>query len=369
MDIFQEKANLKRILVFRIGHLGDTVVALPAFWTLRKSFPTAYIALLTNYDASNPSYISPRSVLPDEGLFDSWISYPSRKSKASGIADSVRLLLTIRRMGFDSTFYMMTRNRTLGQIDRDVRFFRMAGIKNILGINHLKSNLLPIPIPIPTPQVRSEADFLLDILKSEGIEVSDDIVCDLALTGAERGFINTWLQDASTDQPLLLAVAPGSKWESKVWPEARFLDVVSKLIGEFGVFPIVLGGSEDRDKGDRLVGSWKTGTNAAGQLTVRQSAALLEKCVLYLGNDTGTMHLAGAVGTPIVAIFAALDWIGRWVPFGENNRLFRERVECEGCHSPACFNDHKCLDLVSTERVYKASRELILSRVSSLATM
>ncbi|MGE3465976.1 MAG: glycosyltransferase family 9 protein, partial [Pyrinomonadaceae bacterium] len=99
---------------------------------------------------------------------------------------------------------------------------------------------------------------------------------------------------------------------------------------------------------------WGVGANAAGRTTVRQSAALLEHCRLYLGNDTGTMHLAASVGTPCVAIFAAIDWPGRWLPFGNRNVCFRRRVECEGCHTADCFNARKCLDLISAAEVYEA---------------
>ena len=119
-------------------------------------------------------------------------------------------------------------------------------------------------------------------------------------------------------------------------------------------FRSIFGGAEDREKGDRLIARCKNGVNAAGSLSVRESAALLQDCTLYLGNDTGTMHLAAAVGTPCVAIFAAIDWVGKWTPFGDNNRVFRKSVECEGCHTPTCFNNHKCLDLVTVDEVYAA---------------
>ncbi|MEP6705349.1 MAG: hypothetical protein ABJB34_11140, partial [Acidobacteriota bacterium] len=114
--------DFKRILVFRTGHLGDTLVAVPAFWALRDAFPASKIAYLSSADAANPQYVSARDVLPEKGLFDEWISYPNL---ASGLRDIVSLLglaLKIRRKRFDAVFYLMTRYRTARQIERDRLF-------------------------------------------------------------------------------------------------------------------------------------------------------------------------------------------------------------------------------------------------------
>jgi heptosyltransferase-3 len=360
----------QRILVFRIGHLGDTIVALPAFWALRNAFSNSSITLLSNSDTKNPSYVSARNVLPERGMFDERLSYPNQPSAISGLVSQVKLLLEIRKRKYDALFYLMTRNRTEVQIKRDLRFFRLAGIRRFFCIDHTRKNLLESPIPKPVPEIKSEAEFLADCLRSEGIEINEGRT-DLALSPDERSFAEEWTNrlDISTDDRTLVAVAPGSKWTSKIWPVERFEEVVSRLIRDFAVFPIVIGGKEDHEIGERLLGSWGIGANAAGELSIRESAALLEHCFLYLGNDSGVMHLAASVGTPCVAVFSAVDWIGRWKPFGKNNHLFRERVECEGCHSPTCFNNGKCLDLISVDQVYEACRESIITKRATAAVI
>ena len=359
-----------RILVFRIGHLGDTIVALPAFWALRDAFPNSPITLLSNSDIKNPSYVSARNVLPETGLFDEWLSYPSGSQGIAARLSRFKLLLEVRRRKYDALFYLMTRNRTGTQIDRDLKFFRLAGIQKFFCIEHIRKNLLESPIPKPVPEIESEAEFLANCLRSEDVEV-DENKTDLALTEEERSLAEEWMirSGVINDGRMLIAVAPGSKWESKVWPTERFEKVISQLIVDFGIFPVVIGGSEDREIGRKLIDSWRTGANAAGELSVRQSAALLERCTLYLGNDSGVMHLAAAVGTPCVAVFAAVDWVNRWKPFGKHNRIFRERVECEGCHSPTCFNSKKCLELVTADQVYEACRNTIIASRSATAVI
>lgn len=345
----------------RIGHLGDTLVALPAFWRLRKAFPAAKLTLLSNADKRNPNYLAPASVLPSTGLFDQFIDYPTNVSSFESIFGAVKLALSLRRQRFDAVFYLMPRARTEKQIVRDRLFFRISGIEHVFGLEYTLKNSLAGPIPSPTPTVCSETDFLLDLLENAGVPVDQAAMStELVLTGNEIQAGAKFLTDNEIGQGYkLIAVAPGSKWASKIWFEDRYREVVQRLIKEHNAFPIVLGGPEDRDSGERLIKAWGRGANAAGRLNVREAVALLLHCSLYLGNDTGTMHLAAAVGVKCVAIFAAIDYPGRWVPFGNGHQIFRRSVECEGCHTPDCFNANKCLDLVGVEEVFSAAAQIL----------
>lgn len=343
--------------MFRIGHLGDTLVALPAFSALRKSFPLARISLLTNTSAYNPHLVEAQSVLPVEGLFDEYIRYPA--DAAGSLAVFIKLLFQLRRRRFDAVVYLMTRNRLPKQIRRDLRFFRLAGITQSYGVGHLFDNLLDFGAERPLPKVCSEADFLMDCLERDGLAESGDNKIESAgvfeerdMTAAERWLAGTLHETLRSEK--LIAVAPGSKWDSKVWDEDRYAWVVAQLIEKEGVFPIIFGGSEDAEKGDRLISRWGTGANAAGRLSVKESAAALSRCLFYLGNDTGAMHLAAASGTRCVAVFAAVDFDGRWHPVGSGHSVFRSSVPCEGCSSPNCANERLCLEMVQKDEVLEA---------------
>ncbi len=333
-------------------------MSLPALWAVRSAFPNAHIGLLSNADVKNPHYVSAEKVLPPDGLIDEWLTYPTNLGKAAALSSLVRLAIGLRRSQFDSVVYLMPRMRTIEQIDRDLRFFRFAGIRRSIGVNYLRKTGLKQPIPRPTPVVESESEHLLRCLTFDGIKIDVNALApNLMLSDAEISAANNWFLNAaggSYGDRRLVAVAPGSKWASKVWPEDRFEAVVGRMISTHGIYPIIFGGQEDSDKADRLIGKWKSGVNAAGKLTVRESAALLRECELYVGNDTGTMHLAAAVDTKCVAVFASIDWRGRWAPYGGGHTVFRHTVECEGCYSPDCFNAYKCLDLTGVDDVYEA---------------
>lgn len=356
-------------MVFRTGHLGDTLVSLPAFWAVRNTFPDAHLTLLTSIDAGNSNYVVAKSVLPEKGLFDGWLFYPSNMSKSKTAIALLKLFAQIRRGKFDCLFYLMTRNRTVKSIRRDEKFFRAAGIKQIFGMDYLAQNNLELnPVP-PVPEVEPELEFLLDCLPSEKFRFDLKPKPELRFTSEEKTFAENWLREncgAAYEENRILAVAPGSKWESKIWAEERFEKVVADLIVKYNLFPVVFGGGEDREKGERLLKKWKAGANAAGHLNIRQAAAALENCRLYLGNDTGTMHLAASVGVPCVAVFAAIDYAGRWHPFGNNHIILRERVECEGCHLQICPVENLCLKKISVEDGLVACEKILLEKETKI---
>jgi ADP-heptose:LPS heptosyltransferase len=352
--------DFQNILIFRIGHLGDTVVALPALWALRRSFPSSRLTLLTNLDKRNPHYVSPASVLPAKGLVDDFIAYPTNLAIPGRAAAFLQLARDIRRRRFDSVIYLMPRMRSRQQVARDKMFFRLCGLLDLRGSEFLLNNRLDLPMPGQSQRIESESNFLLRLLADIGI-VAKTSETDLLLTENEVAAAKHSLgvAEIARADAKFIAVGPGAKWESKMWSEDRYGEVVAELVHKYDCHPIVFGGKEDVEKGERMIRKWGRGSNAAGLLTVRESAAILGECLHYVGNDTGTMHLAAAMGTPCVAIFSAIDWIGKWEPFGENNRIFRSAFECKGCDLGKCVNQKQCLELIEMDDVFRACCEII----------
>ncbi|MCW5960159.1 MAG: glycosyltransferase family 9 protein [Pyrinomonadaceae bacterium] len=358
----KEARDYKKILIYRIGHLGDTLVSLPAIWAIRKAFPGADISLLTGVDSKNANYVVAKDVLPAKGLIDDWIFYSKGNSRAGSAFNFLKLFAGVRRAKFDCVFYLMTRNRDIGRIARDESFFRRAGIREIFGTEYLRQNRIEEPFEKPLRTVESEAEFFINLLPHDRFEFDKNAKPDLLLSNSEKEFAESWLKKNAGEviyDNKLIAIAPGSKWSSKIWAEENFADVVAQLIDKYDVFPVVFGGREDREVGARLISKWRKGANAAGELNIRQAAAALSHCKFYLGNDTGTMHLAASVGTPCVGIFAAIDLIDRWNPFGAKNIIFRERIECEGCHSPVCPIGNECLNRIKPADVLAACEEIL----------
>jgi len=221
-------------------------------------------------------------------------------------------------------------------------------------------------------RVKSEADLLLARLETDGIPVPrpGEARADLNLGTADETEVANWLDHLPSEggRPWI-GVGPGSKMPAKRWPEDRFRQVVSELIDEFEIWPVVFGGVEDAPLGQRLIAAWGRGFSAAGALSLRGSAAALQRCLFLLTNDTGTMHLGAAVGVQCVALFSSRAAPGLWNPMGENHILFRSDIECEGCGLTECLEFHnECLRRVSTAVVLGACRRILSLSLSQIGT-
>jgi heptosyltransferase III len=353
--------RVNRLLIYRFGQIGDTVAALPALWLLRSHFGDAHFTLLSEMPRHG-NHLPPEQVLP-KGLLQTFVKY--RSGSAFGQVFSLGLtVLSLRRMKFDAVAYLMPSIRSPRQRHRDAWFFRLAGIRRTFGFDGFPNDPFPRSADGSLVPVMSEADALLGRLAASGLPKVDagQGSMNLGITADEQARADNWWADhqgAALAPRGWFAVCSGSKWSSKQWPSDRYLEVGRRLIEERGILPVIFGGREDRDLGERLVAGWGTGLCAAGDLSVRESAALLSGARFYLGNDTGVMHLAAAMGRPCVGIFSALDWPGRWYPYGNGHRVLRFEVPCSGCLLQVCNQDHRCLTGIQVDQVYQACQEVI----------
>jgi heptosyltransferase III len=347
----------KRILVFRIGLIGDTVAAVPSLWALRRQFVDAHIVVLSEIPAKQ-THLPPETVLPPSGLVDGFEKYPGGASLKNFLA-AWKQVRQLRKQGFDTLVYLTPSTRTKKQRLRDHLFFRLCGLKHFLATKGFEDNLHPRLPDGKLATKASEADALLNRLKLDDLPVParHEGCMDLRITEIERHTARDWWLKKMGDRPKpnrWVAICTGGKLTSKLWPWERYGLVGRLLIEKQGLFPVIIGGREDREIGEKLLASWGTGLCASGELSVRESAALMEDAQFYLGNDTGVMHLAAAVGKPCVAIFSARDWPGIWEPYGKGHKVIRFDVPCSGCQLAVCDKDLKCLRSIEIQQVYEA---------------
>jgi heptosyltransferase-3 len=348
-----------RILVYRIGNLGDTVVALPAMQAVRRRFPHARMTLLSERHP-NRGFVVASDVLPAD-LFDDCVTYNSSNGRTDP-RNLLALLPRLWRLRFDLLIYLAPRRRSGWSVNRDLLFFKLAGIRRIIGYQG-RVALGPRHPGEPLRALEHEADYLLDLVAQGGIPVPQlsERSIDLDLKSAELSFARNYLRSRAVPlEGFPMAFSPGSKAESKRWPEGHFEQIGARLIEAYDIFPIVFGGPEEAALGDRLVAAWGRGVNTAGQLSIRQSAAALSFCRLFVGNDSGPTHLAAAVGVPCVGIYAAIDFPGRWHPYGDQHVVIRHDLECAGCMLARCTTrEMRCIKSVTVEEVMDACDRLL----------
>lgn len=374
---------IHRVLVFHIGSLGDTLVALPALWAVHDNFPHAHRTLLTKTSA-RPGIPVGRDIVGGCGLFDEILlfngdyhAYGRNLSRLEKALGALRLWWTLRRGRYDLVVYLAPSVRAQAQIDRDTLFFRWAGIRQVIGARQMREAFEGVTGADTAPsapvlaRVDSEAELLLRRLDGSGLALRPlaQSRMDLALQPHELEAIAAWRTTLPKSQGRpWVAVAPGSNLQSKLWPLDRYEAVVRRLIEQHDVWPVIFGGPEDVTAGHELVEAWGRGVNTAGLFSVRQSAAALHGCVVYVGNDTGTMHLAASAGVPCVAVFSARDLPGKWEPLGPHHSVMRRDVPCAGCMLVKCVErDRQCLREITVDEVTQAAASHLLRALGSQA--
>ncbi len=198
-----------------------------------------------------------------------------------------------------------------------------------------------------------EAFLRLERLEKDGFpadHAADLGIPLLTLPAAEREKARQWLDERREAGRSFVAVCPGANQSAKFWPLERFEEIGRRLLAQGDLEPLVIGGPVEREMGDRLLAAWGRGINAAGEFSVMGSAALLNECRFLVGLDTGTTHLAAALGIPCVALYADRDPPGQWEPLGEGHILLRHPVPCAGCGLEDCpVPDHPCMTGITVD--------------------
>jgi heptosyltransferase-3 len=298
-----------RILVYRLGSLGDTVVVLPCFRLIRAAHPDAAIIVLTNVPVSGKA--APlEAVLENTGLIDGVIPYPVGLRDPQQLAE---LRGRIAREKFDLVI-SLTAARGLAASIRDYLFFRACGIRKIIGIPWRRRDLKCIA---RDGVYENEANRIMRRIASLSLGRAIDSTPDLGLTTAERADAARLLEKIGIRQPFI-AVSVGTKSLLKDWGADHWRDLLLELGRDLKDHSLVLLGSADEsERSADLAKTWRgSEANLCGQTSPRMSAAILEQACLFIGHDSGPMHLAAAASAPTVAIFSAQSRPGQWFPRG-----------------------------------------------------
>ncbi len=344
--------KIERVLIYRLGSLGDTVVALPALHLVARTFPTAARLLLTNFPVHSKAPAS-STVLANSGLVEGYINYPAGTRNVSQLA---ALWWKIRRFRPQVLIYL-AKSRGERAVRRDRLFFRACGISDIVG---LPVGDLAQPLYLPELGMwESESARLLRAVRDLGeCSIDDKRNWDLNLTDAEQGAAREALAPIN-GRPLLIC-GPGTKMQAKDWGRENWRELVSKLSQAFPEHALVfVGAREEAEYCEYVATGWHgSAVNCCGQTSPRETAALFHYAELFLGPDSGPMHLAAAAGVPCAIAFAARTMPGIWYPHGLGNRVVYHKVECMGCDLETCIEQKKkCLTSITVDEMLSAAME------------
>ena len=350
----QVDASVKKVLMYRLGSLGDTVVALPSYHLIARAFPNAERVLLTNIPVHAKAPAA-AAVLGDSGLVHGYMRYTVG---TRNIGELLRVVWEVRRFRPEVLVYLMS---SRGEIvaGRDVRFFRFCGIRRIIGLP--SGDMTENRYDPERDLWESEAARQLRSLRVLGdVDVDDLRNWDLRLTDAETGRAEKLL--APFGSLPFIACGPGTKMQAKDWGQDKWRALLERLSVVLpGHALALIGAREDIEVSKYAAAGWNGPVlNFCGELTPRESAAVIRRARLFLGPDSGPMHLAAAYGVPCAIAFASLDLRGRWFPVGEGHRPIYHSVECSNCRLEVCIEKKKiCINSITVEEMLQAALQAI----------
>ncbi|MBR0460160.1 MAG: glycosyltransferase family 9 protein [Victivallales bacterium] len=333
------------ILLFSFCRLGDSLVMLPVLHWLRQRWPEARILLLSQSERAG-QFVGARAILEGRGLVDEFLEFPVEGGWLSRQSARLHLAWRLRCRGVDLGLLGIPPAPPLEEllVQNMVRFLRFAGARQILAPKQ-------ILCASPGERLPKAADELLSLLAPLGDELpaADEGDFSLPKHDGHAQEADVFLREFPAGRtPVALAV--GGNRSSQRWPLERYAETARRL-SEAGCHLVLFGGPSDVAAMEKVRGDLP-GTIVTAPIAV--SAEVLRRCAFYVGNDTGVMHLAAAVGLKCVCIFSARNVPGVWEPYGKGHVVLLPHVPCEGCNLANCNQPSPCILQHTVDDVWKA---------------
>jgi heptosyltransferase-2 len=331
-------SQVNRILVRGVNWVGDTVLSYPAVQQLKTLFPKSHLAILV------PSY-----------LVDLWKTFPyvdeiipfQKKGGIGSIWEDVNLSQSLKERNFDLAVILPRSFRSafhiylaripirIGYRSEGRSLFLTHGVRRKKEILH--GHRVHYYQKLIEPLGKIESSFSPQIfLREEDRKWADRALKDLGIL----------------DGTPLVGMNPGATYGlAKCWHPDRFGELGKRFAEKWQGRILLFGKEEERPIIYEILRHLgKKGVDLAGKTGLLQLAALLERCALLVTNDTGTMHVATAVGTPVVALFGSTPPLTTG-PWGEGHVVLKKDVPCSPCWKRICPTDHRCMELITVDEV------------------
>ncbi len=336
-----------KILVRATNWVGDAILSLPALAQIRQRWRNAEIAVLAR------PYVA--ELYRDQGVADRLLLDDFRDYHA-GIPGRERLAGELRREHFDAALLLNNSFDSAWVAWRARIPERIGYARDGRGPLLTKAIRPPQPGEIPT----HESYYYLELVRRAGwtehLSIPERI--ELRAGEAARRYARETLEGAGARRDYTrIAFGPGASFGSaKCWLPNRFAALADRLIEGFSADVILFGTAAEGNLLDAIASAMRhRPVNLAGRTSVGELPAYFSECHLFVGNDSGAMHVAAAVGLPVVAIFGSTE-AGGTAPVTSRLSVVQEKVFCSPCFLRRCPIDHRCMKRVSVDMVESAAR-------------
>ena len=339
--------ELDKILIIRLGSLGDVILTTPVLSILQARFPNALIDFAVKKEYADLFSLDPR--IRSLKIYDS--------SKAHrGFSGLLAFISILKEMNYDLVIDLHSNLRS---------FAIRKGLKGVRKIVYskdvLRRRLLVLGVVNKRGEFKHTVQKYLDALKPLGLH--DGVAPPNIFLSPENIQSAKQYLTRTSDGKAVLGIAPMAAWFTKKWFGERFRAVAERVRDELSARVIYFGSADERSPIEEMAG--KSAPIVTGDVGIRNLAALIARCSLFLTNDSGLMHLATAVGTPVVAIFGPTTRELGFFPLGPNDVVVEKEVSCRPCTlhgDDACPKGHfKCMDFISVDEIYSIVRKKLSS--------
>ena len=341
-----EFEKINKVLIRGTNWIGDVVMTFPAIAAVRETLPMARITVLVKPWVADLVRMHP--------AVDEVMVY-ERPGRHAGLGGLLALARELREKRFDAAILLQNAIEA-AVIARLARIPVRAGYST-----DARSLLLTHPVR-RTPQIMTvhQSLYYLEMLKALGFRAPGSPL-KLAATEKQRLSAEKLLgQFGIAGRRPVVGMAPGAAYgPAKRWFPERFAAVADRLVTKTSCPVLLFGSDGDRTSTEAVQAAGKTPfIDIAGRTNLEEAIALIARCDLFITNDSGLMHVAGALGVPTVAIFGSTNPQTTY-PLGERTVILRRPVDCSPCLKKECPTDFKCMDLVTVDEVYDDSIRLL----------
>ncbi len=351
------------ILIVKTSAIGDVTHTLPALHAIRKKYPDAHITWLIE-EAASDLIIGHKAL--DRVLVSKrkrWLKDLKKgPRRGAALKEAYHFLKELRDTEYDLLIDFQSLLKS-GILIALTRAKRKVGFDK--GMEHAEHSHIFLNERIPPVNMDHHAVLReLMLLEAIGIERDDPITFDLPIADKDYAEIGSLLASHGMEEVRrLIAINPRATWETKQWGQEQFALLADKLVEE-GNNVVFTGSTDDRDEVEKIISHMHNRCiNLAGETSLKSLAALYKKAAVVISTDTGPMHIAAAVDTPVVALFGpTAPW--RTGPFGERHKVLRAGLSCSPCFKRRCPESPaiECMKQLTVDMVLDTVRETINER-------
>ena len=344
------------ILIVKMSAIGDVIHTLPALNAIRKNYPDARITwlveegacdLVAGHDALDRVLVSKRK---------RWLKSLRGPGCFKAVKEAYNFLKELRDTHYDLIldFQALLKSGILIALAKGKR---KVGFGK--GLEHMEHSYIFLNERIPAVDMEHHAlSRGLMLLNALGI-ATPEVEYKLPLFDNDHQKVDDLLRRYDFENPQqIVAINPVAKWETKLWSNQKFAQLADSLIDQFVSGIVFTGSLNDRPAINDIISKMKgRAVNLAGETTLKMLAALYAEADMVVSTDTGPMHMAAAVGTPVVALFGPTA-PGRTGPYGSGHQIVRAELECAPCFKRRC-ETADCMHQISVAQVLEAAAKVI----------